>query len=75
MDLAAVHLVFHVSLLKKYIHDPTIVVPLESTNAQDSLYYKEVLVEIIDLHIQRLRNKEVPLIKILWRNQSIEGAT
>ncbi|MDV3192818.1 MAG: hypothetical protein Q8840_02585, partial [Sweet potato little leaf phytoplasma] len=22
-----------------------------------------------------MRNKEIPLVKVLWRNQSIEGAT
>ncbi|KAF3679775.1 Inorganic pyrophosphatase 3 [Capsicum annuum] len=74
-DLALVHPVFHVSLLKKCIGDPAVVVPLESANIQNSLSYEEVLVEILDHQVRRIRNKEVPLVKVLWRNQSIERAT
>ena len=35
-DLALVHPVFQVSLLKECIGDPTIVVPLESMGVKDS---------------------------------------
>ena len=42
LDLASVHPVFHVSLLKKCIGDPVVVVPLESTNVQDSLCYNDL---------------------------------
>ncbi|WMV24490.1 hypothetical protein MTR67_017875 [Solanum verrucosum] len=46
-ELASVHLVFHVSLLKKCIGDPTSMVPLESLEIEMSLSYEEVLVEIL----------------------------
>ncbi len=55
--------------------DPTSIVPLESVFVKDSLTYEEVPVEILDHQIRRLRNKEVALVKILWRSQSLEGAT
>ncbi|PHT68492.1 Protein LATERAL ROOT PRIMORDIUM 1 [Capsicum annuum] len=38
-DLASVHLVFHVSLLKKCIGDPAVVVSLESIDCLISFYY------------------------------------
>ncbi|KAF3681090.1 putative long chain acyl-CoA synthetase 9, chloroplastic-like [Capsicum annuum] len=59
--LPSVHHVFHVSLLKKCSSDPAVVVPLESTDICDSFSYEEIPVEILDLHIHKLRNKEVPL--------------
>ena len=73
--LAAVHSVFHISLLKKCVGDPTSIVPLESVAVKDSLSYEDVPVDILDLHVKRLRNKEVASVKVLWRSQSIEGAT
>ncbi|KAF3684292.1 hypothetical protein FXO37_01413 [Capsicum annuum] len=74
-DLASVHPVFHVSLLKKCIGDPSVVVPIKGIDFQNNLSYKEIPVKVLDYQTRRLRKKEVPLVKVLWRNQSIEGAT
>ncbi|WMV41976.1 hypothetical protein MTR67_035361 [Solanum verrucosum] len=71
-DLAAVHSVFHISLLKKCVAS---IVPLESVAVKDSLSYEDVPVEILDRQVRRLRNKEVASVKVLWRSQSVEGAT
>ncbi|KAF3674869.1 hypothetical protein FXO37_06173 [Capsicum annuum] len=38
-------------------------------------YVGKIPVEILDFSVRRLRNKEVPLVKVLWRNKSIEGAS
>ncbi|TMW84360.1 hypothetical protein EJD97_025346 [Solanum chilense] len=74
-ELAAVHPVFHISFLKKCGGDPASVVPPESVVVQDSLSYEDVPTEILDCQVRRLRNKEVASVKVLWRSQSIEGAT
>ncbi|WMV19983.1 hypothetical protein MTR67_013368 [Solanum verrucosum] len=74
-DLAAVHPVFHISLLKKCVGDPASVVPLESVVVKDSLTYEAVPVEILDHQVQRLGNKKVVSVKVLWRSRSVEGAT
>ena len=49
--------------------------PLECVLVKGSLSYHDVPVEILDLLVMRLRNKEVFSVKILCRSQSIEGAT
>ena len=69
------HQVFHISLLKKCVGDPAFVMPLESVAVKDSLSYEDVLVDILDCEVRRLRNKEVASFKVLWRSLSIEGAT
>ncbi|WMV07137.1 hypothetical protein MTR67_000522 [Solanum verrucosum] len=74
-DLAAVHPVFHISLLKKCVGDPASIVSLETVAVKDRLSYDDVPVEILDRQVRRLRNKEVTLVKVLWRTQFVEGAT
>ena len=74
-ELATVHMLFHISLLKKFVGDPASVVLLECVVVKDSLSYEDVPVEILERQVRRLRNKEVTLVKVLWRSQSVEGAT
>ncbi|WMV18235.1 hypothetical protein MTR67_011620 [Solanum verrucosum] len=74
-DLAAVHPVFHISLLKKCVGDLAFIVPLETVAVKDIISYEDVPVEIIDRQVRRLRNKEVTSVKVLWRSHSVEGAT
>ena len=63
-ELAAVHPVFHISLLKKFVGNPASIVPLESVAMKDSLSYEDVLVEIFDRQVRKLRNKEVASVKV-----------
>ena len=46
--LAAVHQVFHISLLKKCMGDPASIVPSYSVLEKDSLSYEDVPVDILD---------------------------
>ena len=74
-ELSNVHPIFHVSMLKKSIGNSVVIDPSESWGIQDSLSYEEIPVEVFDFQVRRLRNKEVSLVKVLWRNQSVESAT
>ncbi|WMV33252.1 hypothetical protein MTR67_026637 [Solanum verrucosum] len=64
-ELAPVHLVFHVSMLKKCIGDLVSIIPLKGLGVDESLSDEEILVEILDRQVKRLRNKEGSSIKVL----------
>ncbi|WMV30225.1 hypothetical protein MTR67_023610 [Solanum verrucosum] len=74
-ELAAVHPVFHISMLNKCIGDPSLILPTESIRIKDSLSYGEIPVQILYHQVRRLRTKEVASIKVLWRNKFVEEAT
>jgi hypothetical protein len=65
-DLAGVHDVFHVSILRKYVHDPLHVVSYIPLLIKGNLTYDEVLVHNLDRKEQELRTKRFSLFKILW---------
>jgi hypothetical protein len=73
--LANIHDVFHVSMLRKYIPDPSHVIRYEPLQLQGDLAYKEVPVKVLDRKVQELRTKSIPLVKVLLRNHEIEEAS
>ncbi|XP_022883613.1 uncharacterized protein LOC111400424 [Olea europaea var. sylvestris] len=77
-SISQVHNVFHISMLRKYIGNPSHVLrnePNEPMEIKPDLTYEEKQIEILQLEIKQLRSKKIPLVKILWRNQSTEEAT
>ncbi|XP_070678252.1 uncharacterized protein [Malus domestica] len=74
-ELSKVHDVFHVSMLRHYVLDPSHVIPPQSLEINSDLTYDEEPVTILDRKDKVLRNKIVPLVKVLWRNHSVQKAT
>ncbi|KAL0554942.1 hypothetical protein IC582_008872 [Cucumis melo] len=74
-SLSTVHDVFHVSMLRKYVPDPSHVVDYEPLEIDENLSYVEQPVEVLAREVKTLRNKEIPLVKVLWRNHRVEEAT
>ena len=74
-ELSKVHNVFHVSMLRKYIPDPSHVLRDQPVELKDNLTYKEQSMQIVDRREQILRNKVIPLVKVLWKNHEREAAT
>ena len=74
-ELASMHNVFHVSMLKKYVPDPSHVLSQEPVEVQTDLTYEEKPVRILDREEKVLRNKTIPMVKVLWRNHKVEEAT
>ncbi|KAL0549271.1 hypothetical protein IC582_013752 [Cucumis melo] len=75
IELARIHDVFHVSMLRKYIPDPSHVLQDQPVELKEDLSYVEEPVQILDRKEQVLRNKTIPLIKVLWRHHGAEEAT
>ena len=71
-ELSWIHPVFHVSMLKKYISDPSLVLQPQTVELTEDLTYKEYLLAIMDRQIRQLRTKEIPMVKVLWSNHTIE---
>ncbi|KAA0052787.1 pol protein [Cucumis melo var. makuwa] len=74
-SLSTVHDVFHVSILRKYVPDPSHVVDYEPLEIDENLSYTEQPVGVLTREVKMLRNKEIPLVKVLWRNHRVEKAT
>ena len=74
-SLSSIHGVFYVSMLRKYISEPSHVLSYESLDLKPDLSYEEIPIRILDKSTKELRNKRIRLVKVLWRNQRIEEAT
>ncbi|XP_060960843.1 uncharacterized protein LOC133031378 [Cannabis sativa] len=73
--LTAIHDVFRVSMLQKYVLVPSHVLSYEALELQPDLSYQEQPVQVLNKREKVLRNKIIALIKILWRNSEVEEAT
>jgi hypothetical protein len=74
-SMTGIHDVFHVSQLRKCVHDPLHIISYEPLDIQPDLTYEEVPVRILDHKEQQLRTKTIPLVKVLWRNHNVEEAS
>ncbi|KAL0540961.1 hypothetical protein IC582_020987 [Cucumis melo] len=73
--IARIHDVFHVSMLRNYIPDLSHVLQEQQLELKEDLSYVEEPVQILDTKEQVLRNKTIPLIKVLWRHHGVEEKT
>ncbi|XP_075492520.1 uncharacterized protein LOC142530577 [Primulina tabacum] len=73
-NLACVHNVVHVSMLKKYMGNPSHVLSFEPLKLSPKLSSEEKPILILDRQERRLRNKVIKLVKVKWLNHSDEKA-
>ena len=74
-ELEKIHSVFHVSMLRRYRSDLSHVVSSETIELRPDLTYEEEPIEILAREVKELRNKKIPLVKVLWRNHKTKEAT
>ena len=74
-ELSRFHNVFHISMLHKYISDPSHVLETPEIELRDDLSYEEQPMHILGREEKELHNKTISLVKILWRNHLVEEAT
>ncbi|KAH9658749.1 Endonuclease [Citrus sinensis] len=71
-ELSRIHNVFHVSMLRKYVYDPSHVLSRQPIELKEDLSYEEEPVEILEQKHQVLRSRTISLVKVLWRNHTRE---
>ncbi|XP_057247519.1 uncharacterized protein LOC130589906 [Beta vulgaris subsp. vulgaris] len=74
-EFSRIHDVFHVSLLRRYIPDPSHIITILPVRVGEDLTYEEQPVQILDHKDKVLRNKVIPLVKVLWSNHIETEAT
>ncbi|KAL0291142.1 UNVERIFIED_CONTAM: Transposon Tf2-12 polyprotein [Sesamum calycinum] len=65
-ELSQIHDVFHVSMLRRYRSDPSHVIREPEVEISEELTYMEEPTEILDRSVTKLRNKEIPMVKVRW---------
>ncbi|XP_019250905.1 PREDICTED: uncharacterized protein LOC109229808 [Nicotiana attenuata] len=75
VESSSVHPVFHVSMLRKYIHDESHVITADTIEIKEGLTYEEVPIEILDRQVRKLRTKDIASVKVLWSNHDSKEAT
>ncbi|WMV45265.1 hypothetical protein MTR67_038650 [Solanum verrucosum] len=65
-ELAEVHPVFHISMLKMCIGDPSLIIPTGDIGIRDNLSYDEITVQILNRQVRKLWTKEIASVKVLW---------
>ena len=64
-SLSNLHSVFHISQLRKYVHDPSHVIELDNVQVKENLTYETQPLRIDDRMVKQLRGKEIPLVKVV----------
>ncbi|XP_028122007.1 uncharacterized protein LOC114319196 [Camellia sinensis] len=64
-QLAGVHNVFHVSMLRKYEPHPSHIINWEEINLDEDVTFEEKPVKILDRREKKLRGKTILLIRVL----------
>ncbi|WRX15687.1 Reverse transcriptase domain - like 10 [Theobroma cacao] len=72
LELDRIHNVFNVSMLKKYLPDPSHILEIPPIELQEDLKFKVQHVRILDRKDRVLRKKSIPMVKMLWRNALME---
>ena len=73
--LSNLHDVFHVSQLRKYVADPSHVVPRDDVEVRDNHTIETMPIRIEAREVKMLRGKEIPLVKVVWSGVTGESLT
>ncbi|WMV09169.1 hypothetical protein MTR67_002554 [Solanum verrucosum] len=70
-----IHLVFHVSMLCRYVPDEPHVLQYDAVELNDRLTFVEETVVILPIDVWRLRSSASLIVKVPWRNPVVDKAT
>ena len=75
LELAKLHDVFLVSMLRRYHSDWSHKLPMQEVQVQADFSYDEEPKAILAREVKQLRNKQVQLVKVFWQHHGREEAT
>nr|CAD1822804.1 unnamed protein product [Ananas comosus var. bracteatus] len=73
--LAGIHNIFHVSVLRKYVFDPSHMVDFTQLELGEDLRYVERPVRILARETKEFRNRMIPYLKVQWSHHEEREAT
>ena len=73
--LSNIHSIIHLSNLKKFLSDETLVIPLEEVNINESLNFVEELVEIMDHEVIQTKQSRIAIVKVRWNAKRVPEFT
>ena len=62
-------------MLKKYIFDPSHVLEAPPVELREDLSFEVQPIKIVDQRMKELRNKVIPMVKVLWRSDRVDEMT
>ena len=62
-------------MLRRYRFDESHILPVQEIQVQADLSYDEEPKTILAREVKQLRNKKVPLVKVLWKHHGKEETT
>ncbi|GJW10048.1 putative reverse transcriptase domain-containing protein [Tanacetum coccineum] len=68
-ELSIVHNTFHISNLKKYLSNESLVIPMKKLRLDDKLNFVEEPVEIMDREVKQLKQSRIHIIKVKWNSK------
>nr|GEW02295.1 hypothetical protein [Tanacetum cinerariifolium] len=68
-ELSNVHSSFHISNLKKFLPDESLVIPMKEIRLDDKLNFVEEPIEIRDREVKQLRQSRIPIVKVRWNSK------
>nr|GFB42003.1 reverse transcriptase domain-containing protein [Tanacetum cinerariifolium] len=67
--LCGIHDTFYVSNLKRCFMSDDVVIPLDEVQLDDKLHFVKELVEIMDREVKRLKQSQIPIVKVRWNSR------
>nr|GEU70797.1 putative reverse transcriptase domain-containing protein [Tanacetum cinerariifolium] len=68
-ELKGIYSTFHVSDLKKCLAKDDVVVPIDEIQLDDKLHMIEEPTEVMDREVKRLKQSQIPIVKVHWNSQ------
>nr|GEV91351.1 hypothetical protein [Tanacetum cinerariifolium] len=65
-ELSNIHSTFHVSNIKKYLSDESLIILMKELRLDDKLIFMEGPMEIMDREVKQLKQSRILIVKVRW---------